>query len=142
MNERRVQVPNGGLNATWERVVEEMRRHVNERRGPVPELHVARIALEAFCEWLVANPQVPTDEQIESMEFEPCSTTEWARQCVVEFQRRCLFAPAEPEDPLADLLLCPIGKPSAYGICGGEEANNRIREAFRRGQESMIRKDG
>ena len=58
---------------------------------------VALFAARKLAQWLVANPQVPTDEQIDSIEFEPCSTARWAKQCITEFQRRFLFAPEEPK---------------------------------------------
>lgn len=49
---------------------------------------------------------------------------------------RFLFAPAEPEDPVADLIEKHFGTNPADGV------KDLARECFERGQKSMIRKDG
>lgn len=96
---------------------------------------VALFAARKLAQWLVANPQVPTDEQIDSIEFEPCSTARWAKQCITEFQRRFLFAPAEPEDPVADLI------EKHFGTNPADWVKDLARECFKRGQQSMITKE-
>ena len=139
---------------------------------------VALFAARKLAQWLVANPQVPTDEQIDSIEFEPCSTARWAKQCITEFQRRFLFAPeepertisingksyrllaedweqksvtvgdwegplpsSEPEDPLADLVYEHPEVLKQSGVVGLLNHNDCVREAFKRGQQSMITKE-
>ena len=91
-----------------------------------------RSALEAFIAWQTENPIVPTEEQDEDL-------CEWCEMNpdgspFAEWQRRMYLAP-EPEvqEEIRDLLLVNITE----GFFKPEVLNERLAEAYRRGQKSV-----
>lgn len=135
MSERRVQVPEGMLAATegsyWSYQVEARRE-----------------LLRRALQWLVANPQVPTEEECDDLWYHACLSGAYPERRVKylldAFQRRFLFAPAEPEYKFNGPHLLTAqdgtqarcaGNPKQCAWCARED------EAYRRGQQSMIKKE-
>lgn len=136
MSERRVQVPDGMLRAA-----------AGKTCRPDNMAFVEEI-LEAAFEWLVANPQVPTEEECDDLWYHACLSGAYPERRVKylldAFQRRFLFAPAEPEDKFNGPHLLTAqdgtqarcaGNPKQCAWCARED------EAYRRGQQSMITKE-
>ena len=98
-----------------------------------------QIVADAICQAIQDNPIVPTDEQADrlwavalELRSEKNETTHAAKNLSIEFQRRYMFAPPEPEapeDPLAGLI-------HRYGIEEDSCEMQIAREAYRRGKES------
>jgi hypothetical protein len=125
MSEKKYVVPDGGTQAARAAVAD-------ERHWPL-----IWPILDAFIRWQSENPIVPTDKQANELwkiaiEQDPDKneTTHAAKNLVMEFQRRMYLAP-EPELPeeIDDLLLGVRG-------CRVSEIDDRIKEAFRRGQKA------
>ena len=103
-------------------------------------------ALEAALRWLSENPIVPTSEQLYStigtLPVAMCDIvwTERDRAMIAEWQRR-MFVDPEPEVPeeIKDLIIEDAGNGAT---CRAEKSNERVIEAFRRGQRSTSTADG
>ena len=130
-------IPEAGLNAAWSAVAEKMRAYIDAgRKDHIAELHVARIALEAFIRWQSENPQVPTRNQVCTVigaEHDMESAISHAN-FAVQWQSRMYLVPAEPEVPaeVKDLLYDPKDGPTKIG------RNEAICEAYRRGQQNPL----
>ncbi len=142
MAAKKIVVPEGMLQAAWERVGAKMKEYVGEGKGnTIAELHVARLSVEAALEWLSEHPITPDEQQAYAMAQEksrfPFDAWEWTRWGAVEWQRRMFLAPPEAEEELPDLLIAPI-KNVLFppGMVDVDVANERIREAYRRGQKA------
>ena len=96
MSETKYVVPEGGLNAAWQAVAAKMKERVEAvGKSSVAELHVARIALEAFIRWQSENPREPTEEQTRSLYASARGAVSpyWvAHDSAVEWQRRMYIA--------------------------------------------------
>jgi hypothetical protein len=101
----------------------------------------ARVAVEAALRWLSEHPVVPTMEQAVvlrdldtsiSAQYGQTAPTCASVSAVVTFWQSHMFLAPEPEvlEEISDLKLCGG---SAYTH---EQVNQRIAEAFRRGQKS------
>jgi hypothetical protein len=123
------QVPASGLAAAMENAPEEL-----------DPLAVALI-LEAFIRWQSENPVMPTkewmDEQIQVAHPSLTAST-FSLRAIAEWQRRMYLAPAESDPPeeIKDLLVAP---PVGHGnMWNGDEFNEAVLTAFRRGQQSQL----
>jgi len=130
-----IKVPENGLNAAWEAVAQKMRDNIDARNAaPVAELHIARVAVEAFCRWLSENPQVPSTEQyLEMIRSDRVPAVKDMFCNILEVWQRRMFLAPEPEIPkeIDDLLWDDTDKGPYY-----VEHNKAAIEAYRRGQRS------
>jgi hypothetical protein len=139
----KITVPEGMLIASWTATLAKMKEHIESGRGDsVAELHVARIAVEAALRCLSENPIVPTGDQamrlrdiaIEvSARYGTKLPTGASESAVAVAWQSCMFLAPEPEVPeeLKDLLVNPV-----IGMVNGDQVNDRIKQAYRRGQKS------
>ena len=137
MTDKRVVVPTEMLTAAWQSVAAKMKEYVNEGRSErVPELHVARIALEAALSYQREYPPVPTEKQVEEMvvrvnyltAIDPEHNHGITRAIRMEWPRRMYDAPAEPKG-IDDLL----AESQAHMTISSDTLNKAIREAYARG---------
>lgn len=96
-----IKVPESGLTAAWQAVAEKMRQNIEIGSStPVAELHIARVAVEAFCLWLSEHPQVPTHIQMNAAMLaaahEPMNSSRWLSDVLMEFQRRMFLVREHP----------------------------------------------
>lgn len=123
---------------------------MSERRVQVPSDEQIKQMVDRFLGWRLPDDFRPDG----GIQFEPYGNVgtphEYKREPTgtnlldaqqAEDMIRFLFFPAEPEDPLADLVLTIEGMPDGSRPTR-QYHNDMLREAFRRGQQSMIRKDG
>ena len=121
MTDKRVVVPTEMLTAAWQSVAAKMKEYVNEGRSErVPELHVARIALQAALLWL--------DDELEKMVVENITRWQAGRNEAINEVRRMYDAPAEPKG-IDDLL----AESQAHMTISSDTLNKAIREAYARG---------
>jgi hypothetical protein len=132
----KIEVPEDMLNAAWEAVAVKMRRHIDEgQAGPVAELHIARIAVEATLAYIANNPSQPDEDQMDEL----VSRHSWLDKDSVRFgarewQRIMFLEASQPAAPpeIADILAT---KPHTIlpGDAVVDAYNNTLIEAFRRG---------
>jgi hypothetical protein len=129
MSEKRYVIPKGMLEAAI------LSHPFDTRTKFLPEM------LEAALRWLSDNPIVPTAKQ--SAELESLCRLNDEPMCMdaifycSEWQRRMFLAP-EPEvlTDIKDLLLSESA-PQSHAYFRPDTYNQRIREAYRRGQKSV-----
>lgn len=143
LEEKKIVVPEGMLKAT----VVSYNSKTNELGYRyVIDRYVMEAAIEAALRWLSDNPIVPTVEQGMSLMnyLSPAGTREWNQAMWIDFigagcaewQRRMFLAP-EPETPeeIKDLLLSISPTDSRDAYFRPDIYNERILEAYRRGQK-------
>jgi hypothetical protein len=134
MSEKRYVVPEGGVEAFWAEFSGGLRGPESDRR--------TRDGLAAFARWLSENPIVPTHEQRIELTDKfynlDVPATERFQALFAEWQRRMFLAPG-PEVPeeIKDLLLQEDVKNAFFRP---DIVNERVLEAYRRGQKAGIGK--
>lgn len=115
------------------KVPEGMLRAAETAVSSDPDSNGLYLAVAGALEWLTQNPIVPTDDQIDLIQQECDGTLKGA---IETFQRIAMFQ-AKPEDPIADLRQESI----PHLVVTSDLWNATLEEAFKRGQQSMIKKE-
>lgn len=139
MSEKKYVLPNGMERAAWDAMDAHAKVHGPAVGCVLGSMCSLTAGLEAALRWLSENPITPTKQQLQEMYDSPGCPKEGTYVPVpyylCEWQRRMYLAP-EPEVPEAvEDLMHKNRKPYTVD-CTPEAQDQRILEAYRRGQKS------
>jgi len=143
MSEKKYVLPNGMERAAWDAMDAHAKVHGPAVGCVLGSMCSLTAGLEAAIRWQAENPAVPTPEQGREIRavwdhvdrLKDASVCDFVETICREWQRRMYLAP-EPEVPEAvEDLMHKNRKPYTVD-CTPEAQDQRILEAYRRGQKS------